>query len=453
MGNFGEALRGFGSPAVGQSLRTALTFMQNERRLDREDRRLKVADDRAKIHDAQNYKTFELQTEKLERENRLAKEKEAKLNFKHDSMHLISKVPDAMDENGKLTALGETLQALGKGSADENGQISERDRLELMKSFKDPFSAQRISAAMVTTYDNKYKRIEKAILEEKQKVAGGGAPSKKIPELMKQLEAANIQRQTARGSNTGLQAYLKGEASRKAAGGDKHSPQDIANLQNISPSELYMEHGYRVNDNGSLYLNPTTKQPVVLPRADKVLGKRGNMKSIMTLGEAWDDAKELTTLLAEPQVIEDLQSAKKANLWDRTKGMFSNKVQLWMQENGIAEDSKTAEAVARIQYMASEKRKSYMGTAVTETEMKSATAWMPQAGDALETIMTKTRLMAHEAEETFTRWLDTWKNTAQMGPYYKAFGIDRFGAKPTKDDWTVTKDADGNFKVGTGQGG
>ena len=208
-----------------------------------------------------------------------------------------------------------------------------------------------------------------------------------------------------------------------------YSTQDITNLQNLSPSELYTEHGFRVNDNGSLYLNPTTNQPTVLPRADKVLGKRGNMKSIMTLGEAWDDAKELTTLLGIPEVKADLQSAKQAGLWDRVKGSFSNKIQLWMQENGIAPDSKTAEAIARVQYMASEKRKSYMGTAVTETEMKSATAWMPQAGDSFETMKTKTELMAHEAEETFTRWLDTFKNVAQMGPYYDAFGIDRFGGK------------------------
>ena len=234
---------------------------------------------------------------------------------------------------------------------------------------------------------------------------------------------------------------------------ENFSPQDIANLQNLSPSELYTTHGYRVNDDGTLYLNPTSKQPVVLPRADKVLGKRGNMKAIMTLGEAWDDAKELTTLLAIPEVKADLQSAKKAGLWDRVKGSFSNKIQLWMQENGIAPDSKTAETIARVQYMASEKRKAYLGTAITEIEMKSATAWMPQAGDSFETMMTKTNLMSHEAEETFTRWLDTFKNVAQMGPYYDAFGIDRFGAKPTKDDWNVTVDADGNFKVGTGQGG
>ena len=244
-----------------------------------------------------------------------------------------------------------------------------------------------------------------------------------------------------------------GTPTKESKDNENFSPQDIGNLQNLSPSELYMEHGFRVNDNGSLYLNPTTGQPTVLPRADKVLGKRGNMKAIMTLGEAWDDAKELTALLDLPEVKADLQSAKEAGLWDRVKGTFKNRATLWMQENGIASDSKTAEAISRVQYMASEKRKSYMGTAVTETEMKSATAWMPRAGDSFETMKTKTNLMAYEAEETFTRWLDVFKNNAQMGPYYDAFGIDRFGGKPTEDDWNVTVDADGNFKVGTGQGG
>ena len=116
----------------------------------------------------------------------------------------------------------------------------------------------------------------------------------------------------------------------------------------------------------------------------------------MRMGEQWDDAKELSELLQLPSVQKNLQKANDDGLWNQVAGKWSNKITKWMQDSGISGDSPTATAVARIQRMSSEERKTFMGVAVTKLELQSALAWMPSAGDSFETIVNKTNLMAHK---------------------------------------------------------
>jgi len=192
------------------------------------------------------------------------------------------------------------------------------------------------------------------------------------------------------------------------------------------PNKFFEDNSIRMNDDGSIYRDPVTNTPVKLKSFEQVTGKRGMAKAIIGVGEQWDDAKELMELLALPSVQTDFKKAKEAGMWDRTKGSWGNKIKKWKQSNGIASDSPTATAISRMQRMASDIRKTYMGTAVTEPELRSALAWMPDAGDNYDTMINKTRLMAQESRQMFDRFLDIYSKNADMSTFYKAFGIKRF---------------------------
>ena len=209
------------------------------------------------------------------------------------------------------------------------------------------------------------------------------------------------------------------------------SVEKLQKMASEDPNKLYTEHSFKMNDDGTLYLHPVTNTPVELKTWTSAMGKRGQPKVAKALGEMWDDANELMTLLEDPEVAKTLKMAEGDGLWDLTRGKFKNTIQKWLQNKGISEDSKTATVIARIQRMASEERLKFMGTAVTEMEMRSALAWMPEGGDSLETMLNKTKLIQHEAKQEFVRWLNLYKNESNMGPWYKAFGIKRF---PTGDN-------------------
>jgi hypothetical protein len=192
------------------------------------------------------------------------------------------------------------------------------------------------------------------------------------------------------------------------------------------PNEVY-RLGYQMDDDGSLFIDPVDNAPVKLRTFDKVLGKRGTITAIKTIGEQWDDAKEIQTLLQDPKVKADLQSAnQEAGLWDRVKGTWSNEVKLWMQKKGIGANTKTYTAIIRMQRYASEERKRFLGTAVTASEIQTAIPWLPDAGDSFEVMTNKIGVAAFEGEQGFRRWMDMYKNIANMTPLYKAFGIQRF---------------------------
>jgi len=189
-------------------------------------------------------------------------------------------------------------------------------------------------------------------------------------------------------------------------------------------------HGYRMNDDGSLYVDPVTGMPRQLKNPTEYLGKRGNLKAIQIMGELRDDSQELLDLLELPRVKESFKQIQAdGGLWDQTKGKFNNKIWKWLQQNGISRDSATGTVIARIQRLASDERKRFLGTAVTPTELHSVLTWMPDAGDSFETIMVKTNLMAHESNQEFRRWLNVVDDYADVSEYYKTFGIKRFGYK------------------------
>lgn len=202
----------------------------------------------------------------------------------------------------------------------------------------------------------------------------------------------------------------------------------LGRLQELAAKDPNMAYskGYRMTEDGEIDVDFVTKAPIKLQPAYKILGKRGLPKAMKIAGETWDDAKQLQELLRDPQVASDLEKAKESNLWDRVKGKWGNQIKVWMQKNGIAKNSKTATAISRMQMMASKERKEMLGSAVTATELESILAWMPSAGDSFDTIKTKTDLFAQEGGENFNRWLDLYKDTYDMSPFYKAFGLKRF---------------------------
>ena len=202
--------------------------------------------------------------------------------------------------------------------------------------------------------------------------------------------------------------------------------------------EAYMKHGYKVNEDQTLYIDPVTNAPVKLPHWSKVMGKRGQFETARKMGEAWDDTKELMVLLKDPEVARNLKLAESEGFWNRVGGKFKNTIGHWLQKKGLSVNSPTATAVARIQRFASEERKKFMGTAVTEMEIKSALAWMPSASDSLDTILNKVELMDKEAGQSFRRFLDLYKDDANMSSFYKAFGLTRFGEDSLPEDITTT---------------
>lgn len=202
---------------------------------------------------------------------------------------------------------------------------------------------------------------------------------------------------------------------------------NFTQMANEDPNTFYEKYDYRQNEDGSLFIDPVTGGAQKLKSFGDVFGKRGNLIAIVGLGEQWDDAKELTQLLELPSVQEDLKKAEASGLWDQTKSKWTNSISKWMQNQGIKGDSPTATAIARIQRMASDERKKFMGTAVTDSELRSALAWMPNAGDSFDSVMNKTRLMGQEAEQEFRRWISIGEDEgADMSPFAKSFGIKRF---------------------------
>jgi hypothetical protein len=198
------------------------------------------------------------------------------------------------------------------------------------------------------------------------------------------------------------------------------------------PNKFFENESYRMNDDGSLYIDPVTLLPTELVPFYTATGKRSNIKAMQELGSQLDDAKELHELLALPSVSTNLNKANSEGLWDKATGKWKNSIAKWLQGQGISGDSATATAIARIQRLTSQERKKFMGTAVTETEIVSAIPWMPSAGDTYEAIVNKTRLMGLEAEDELIQWIDMFSKTADMSPFYKAFGLKRFGY--VKDD-------------------
>lgn len=191
------------------------------------------------------------------------------------------------------------------------------------------------------------------------------------------------------------------------------------------PNKVYA-HGYKMNADGTLYIDPVDKAPVKLPHFTKVMGKRGGPKMAKAAGEFWDDTVEIQELLNDSEVIKNLQWAEKEGFWDRVKGSWSNKINLWLTKKGFSKDSKTTETVVRMQRLASIERLKFLGSAVTATELESILPWLPSAGDSFSTMTTKMGVAAKEGEEAFRRYLEMYQDICDMSPFYKAFGFKRF---------------------------
>lgn len=191
------------------------------------------------------------------------------------------------------------------------------------------------------------------------------------------------------------------------------------------PNKVYA-HGYKMNADRTLYIDPVDKAPVKLPHFTKVMGKRGGPKMAKAAGEFWDDTVEIQELLNDSEVIKNLQWAEKEGFWDRVKGSWSNKINLWLTKKGFSKDSKTTEAIVRMQRLASVERLKFLGSAVTATELESLLPWLPSAGDSFSTMTTKMGVAAKEGEEAFRRYLEMYQDICDMSPFYKAFGLKRF---------------------------
>ncbi|MHC4106346.1 MAG: hypothetical protein ACYSR9_15495 [Planctomycetota bacterium] len=248
-------------------------------------------------------------------------------------------------------------------------------------------------------------------------------------------------KQSARLEEIKLQAKLRGDKAPTAVRpGTKDErktlelvsvAKDIQNdLENgaATPEDIYSE-GYRMNDDGTLFTKRITGAAVELPPFTEAMGKRGGPKALRAAGEYYDDAMELRDLLLKPEVANDLRSTnigQDADLWDRTKGTVANRVRAWASKHGISEDSDTVTALRRIQRLASEERLKFLGSAVTGTELESTLGWMLNPGDSYEAMMNKVNLTHKEAKQEFKRFIDIYRNIANMTPWYEHFGLNRF---------------------------
>lgn len=220
-------------------------------------------------------------------------------------------------------------------------------------------------------------------------------------------------------------------AERKTEGLKAALPR-IQSIADEDPNRAY-GMGYRMNDDGSVYTDIVSGAPEKLRPADKVLGKRGQVKAIMAAGEQANDAKQVISAISDPEVMTGLRAAENAGMWDTASGAWSNKVRGWLQRNGYAMKGKTAQAIIRMQRYASAERKKFLGTAVTRSELKTIRGWMPSDGDTFDLMVEKMNIASSESDEVFKRFLDVYKNQADMSSFYDAFGIKRFnGAADTK---------------------
>ena len=195
-------------------------------------------------------------------------------------------------------------------------------------------------------------------------------------------------------------------------------------LQRKGPMATYADK-WKMHDDGTLYIG-ARGLPEKLPSFEKVTGKRGNIKAIVEAGRQLDDGIEVIELLQDPEVRKDMQVLGGKGFIDKIKGMTKNRLRKWMQEMGAGGSSKTFEVLVRMQRMSSEERKRLLGAAVTTTELQSVLSWMPDAGDNYEQIVTKMNVGVFEAYEGLNHWLDAFKHDADMSPFYRAFGWDRF---------------------------
>ncbi len=197
-----------------------------------------------------------------------------------------------------------------------------------------------------------------------------------------------------------------------------------------NPMKVYSQ-GIKMNDDGTVFQDPITDAPVRLKPFTNTLGKRANMKVIKQVGEHVDDAVEVYQALQDPEVQADLNKVDKKgrgiqDLWDSVAGTFGNRISRWMNEVGIAPNTKTHRLLMHIQRMGSQERKDLLGTAVTATELQSILGWLPQGGDSYDTMLGKIIKAAEEGYEEFKRFLDINKDDSNMAPFYKAWGLNRF---------------------------
>jgi hypothetical protein len=202
-----------------------------------------------------------------------------------------------------------------------------------------------------------------------------------------------------------------------------------------TPEDVYAE-GYRMHDDGTLFTKRAVDdagnivgKAVELPDWTDATGKRGGVTALKAAGEYRDDAMQLRALLLNPQVASNLRKFKPeedSDLWDRTKGTVENRVRTWATKHGISEDSPTNTALRRMQRMASEERKKFLGSAVTGTELKSTLGWMLDPRDSYDAMMNKINLIDSEADEMFRRHLNVYRNIANMADWYEEYGLNRF---------------------------
>jgi len=199
----------------------------------------------------------------------------------------------------------------------------------------------------------------------------------------------------------------------------------LPKIKELDPNDAY-GRGWKMNDDGTVFTQLDTGAPVRLPDFDQKMGKRGMIRAVLEAGEQLDDAGKVWDLLQAPEVASTLRAAADAGFWDLAYGTWSNKIGEWLQRKGIAKNSKTTEAIIRMGRLASVDRKLFLGTAVSVSELKSIQTWIPAPGDSYDLMVSKIKVAVAEGKEVFNRFLDTYKDTANMSPFYKAFGISRF---------------------------
>lgn len=267
-----------------------------------------------------------------------------------------------------------------------------------------------------------------ANLEKERKIQALDMKSKmlNIQKTQKDIAQGGGGGQIEVGPNGELRVKGKTAAERDVERGRAALP-NLEKMAEKDPSKVYAA-GIKMNDDGTIAVDPITGAPTVLPSMAKGL-KRGASEAVTTAAEFWHESQKVKDLIDDPEISEALNKADDAGMFDQATGKWKNQVRNWFVKNGYAKNSKVNEAVTRINKLASKERKEFLGQAVTESELESVKGWLPAASDSFDTIKAKIELAAEDGEETLSLFLDTYKNDVNLAPLYKAVGIDRFGKR------------------------
>lgn len=198
-------------------------------------------------------------------------------------------------------------------------------------------------------------------------------------------------------------------------------------LQNV----LYSQ-GIAVSPDGTVERDVHGTPKELKPGSDL---KRGAAPKLFAALDIYDDAREVAQLVSDPETQTILQAAEAdPNVGTTLKDLTVNKFRKWAQGKGYSTtgNAKVEKLIAHAQMLSSEKRKEYLGTAMSAQELATSTPWLPDAGDSLAVLTAKMTLMEQETRQMAKRRMDFYGGEYNLSQLYDTYGMARVGGMPSQ---------------------